>query len=197
MKKSFLLIPIVLVTLIITAIYLFPKYEISDGKIRTVKEKVEISYTCAIDSFDSYTELKSGLYIGSGNHDLSIMSETLGCDLSREFKKYEEYKNNHFTYFVEVYSTTSTNKYLKPSDFYISKNDAYFIYDGTKDFDAEDSSNEISITPCVDIPSKISVAAVPNDLLKEDGTVTTDNFITDDGREWHRITTNKAIISED
>ena len=41
------------------------------------------------------------------------------------------------------------------------------------------------------------MAAVPNDLLKEDGTVTTDNFITDDGREWHRITTNKAIISED
>ena len=179
MKKSKLSIIIASIILIGTATYLITRTELPYMILSRGDEQVEIEYTSTCHQYNSYTELPSGLHMALNNEELDHYEQEFGLDLSSEFEKFEEYKNDGFTYFIQVYHPKGDTKNVVPTNFNISMHKASFEYTS--------ADEEGLITPCVEIPSKVAIAAVPNGLIEEICVPYTTDFEDEDGTTWQLL----------
>ena len=153
MKKSMLSIVIVSIILIVTTTYLITQTKLPYLLPSRGEEKVEIEYTSTCFQYDSYKKLPAGFHMALNNSELDYFEEEFGLDLSSEFEKYEEYKNDSFTYFIQVYNPVGKTNNIMPTNFNISMHKASFEYKSIYDLGLTST--------CVVIPAKVAVAAVP------------------------------------
>ena len=177
MKRSKLSIILATVILFSTILCLMsqPKYRKIVFANEPLLKNSKILYT----QYNIREDLPVGLHLALNNAELKQLEEELGVCLSSEFANHEGYQNDNYTYFIQIYEPFGETNNILPTGFNISKHKASFEYTPTGELGL--------VSTCEIIPSKVAVAAIPNDLMEEICVPCTTDFEDENGTTWELV----------
>lgn len=184
MKKSILSIILVTVILFASTTCFLARTAFANIQIITPEENAgpnnnqTKNSSILINHFNSDFQLPNGCYIAANYEELNRLEDIFKLDLSRTFERTDEFHNDEFVYFIQVYTPqpSSDIKDQYPVSFTIDNLNASFDYDKSD-----------SVCATVVYPSRVAIAAVPADLLSAQGDISDNLYVNNDGTTWNRF----------
>ena len=181
MNKKKILIIIASIIIIPIIIFISIRHLIIFTDIIPSSKKVAISYYIPVNTIPIPNKVSPALYIATNNEELRAIEKKYNINLSFKYEKYEEYKKDDFTYFIQFHNDNSIDKYREATDFIINKKEAYFVFDYNEDFIIHSDG-----TPDYELSGiRCSIAAVPNASLEPNVKIKSGYFVDDAGKPWN------------